>query len=88
VAALSKADMVLDHPNTGFVGPSPAFYCIVLSCVGRGSHKNKNINLSVSELVMIGGFEAFTAVMFQVDVFWVVKPCSVVVGYQRFGGPC
>jgi len=27
-------------------------------------------------------------VMFQVEVFWVVTPCSVVVGYHRFGGPC
>jgi len=25
--------------------------------------------------------------MFQVKVFWIVMPCSVVVGYQRFGGP-
>jgi hypothetical protein len=33
-------------------------------------------------------FEAFTAVMFQVEVYWVVTPCSVVAGYQRFGGPC
>jgi hypothetical protein len=32
--------------------------------------------------------EAFKAVMFQVEVFWVVTPCSVVVGYQHFGGPC
>jgi len=28
------------------------------------------------------------AVMFQVEVFWAVTPCSIVVGYQRFGGPC
>jgi hypothetical protein len=27
-------------------------------------------------------------VMFQVEVFWFVTPCSVVVGYQRFRGPC
>jgi hypothetical protein len=27
------------------------------------------------------GFEAFTVVMFQVEVFGVVMPCSVVVGY-------
>jgi hypothetical protein len=33
-------------------------------------------------------FEAFTAVKIQVDVFWVVTSCGVVVGYQRFGGPC
>jgi hypothetical protein len=26
-------------------------------------------------------FEAFTAVMFQVEFVWVVTPCSVVVGY-------
>jgi hypothetical protein len=25
--------------------------------------------------------------VFQVEVLWVVTPCSVV-GYQRFGGPC
>jgi len=22
------------------------------------------------------------------EIFWAVKPCSVMVGYQRFGGPC
>jgi hypothetical protein len=25
---------------------------------------------------------------FQVEVFWAVTLCNVVVGYQRFGGPC
>jgi len=24
----------------------------------------------------------------QVEIFWVIRPCSVVVGYQRFRGPC
>jgi len=33
-------------------------------------------------------FEAFKAVKIQVDVFSVVTPSSVVVGYQRFVGPC
>jgi hypothetical protein len=33
-------------------------------------------------------FEAFMAVMIQVEVFCVVMPCSVVVGYHRFRGPC
>jgi len=32
-------------------------------------------------------FEAFTAVKIHVDVFWVVTPCSAVLGYQHFGGP-
>jgi len=26
--------------------------------------------------------------MFQVQVFWVVTPCNVVVGYQLFRDPC
>jgi hypothetical protein len=25
-------------------------------------------------------FEALTAVMFQVEIFWVTTPCSIVVG--------
>jgi hypothetical protein len=24
----------------------------------------------------------------QLEAFWVVMPCNVVVGYQRLGGPC
>jgi hypothetical protein len=37
--------------------------------------------------LMDASFEAFTGVMFQVEVFWVVTPCSVVVGYQNFRSP-
>jgi len=33
-------------------------------------------------------FMVFTAVKAQVEVFWVVLPCSVVVGYQHFGWRC
>jgi hypothetical protein len=33
-------------------------------------------------------FEVSAAVRIQVEVFWVVTPYSIVVGYQRFGGPC
>jgi len=33
-------------------------------------------------------FESFTAVMFSSRGLWVVTPCSVVVGYRRFRGPC
>jgi hypothetical protein len=35
-----------------------------------------------------GSSEAFRAVMFQVEVFWIVTPCNVMVGYQRSRGPC
>jgi len=30
----------------------------------------------------------FNFALFQLDVFWVVTPCSVVVGYQHLTGPC
>jgi len=35
-------------------------------------------------------FEAFTLVKIQVEIFRVVTPWTwtIVVGYQRFGGPC
>jgi hypothetical protein len=32
-------------------------------------------------------FEVLTGVRFPVGVFWAVTPC-IVVGYQRFEGPC
>jgi hypothetical protein len=34
------------------------------------------------------GFEVPTAVSTKMAVFWVVEPCSLVVVYQRFRGPC
>jgi hypothetical protein len=33
-------------------------------------------------------FQLFTTMKIQVVVLWVVKPCSDVVRYRRFGGPC
>jgi hypothetical protein len=33
-------------------------------------------------------FEVFTAAKIQVEVFWIVMPCRVAVGYQHFGRPC
>jgi hypothetical protein len=32
--------------------------------------------------------EAFTTIMFQVEVFWIVTPCGVVVGYLRRDTAC
>jgi hypothetical protein len=31
--------------------------------------------------------EIFTTIKIQYVVFWVVKSCTVVVGYRHFGGP-
>jgi len=28
------------------------------------------------------------AMMIQVEIFWVVMPCSALVGYHHFWGPC
>jgi hypothetical protein len=33
-------------------------------------------------------FEVFTTVSIHVEIFWVLEPFSVVVGYQRFGESC
>jgi len=38
--------------------------------------------------IYFASFEAFTATMFEVEVFWVVTPCNVVVGYQLSRDPC
>jgi len=40
-------------------------------------------------VIVSEGINEFTTfvVKIQVQVFWVVKTCSVVVGYQYFGGP-
>jgi hypothetical protein len=40
-----------------------------------------------TQTTYIERFKVFTTVKILVEVFWVVTPCSVVVGYQRFGGP-
>jgi len=37
-------------------------------------------------MVMNARFDDFTALKTQGEVFGVVTPCSVVVGYRRFGG--
>jgi hypothetical protein len=36
----------------------------------------------------LSSFEVGTTVAFQVEVLRVVTLCGVVVGYQRFRGPC
>jgi len=37
---------------------------------------------------MLKVLEIFADRTMKPAVFWVVKPCSVVVAYQRFGKPC
>jgi hypothetical protein len=40
------------------------------------------------KIMCVFTFEIFTAMKVQVEVFWVMTPCSVAVGCQRFGGTC
>jgi hypothetical protein len=33
-------------------------------------------------------FDFFMGMRIEVEVFWAVMPCRVIVGYQHFGGLC
>jgi len=50
--------------------------------------KNMYCNIFTVTVFRDASFEAFTAVMIQVEVFQVVTLCSVVVEYQCFRGHC
>jgi hypothetical protein len=47
-----------------------------------------NFELMKRFFMSSAGFDILTAIKIQVVIFCVVMPCSVVVGYQRFTGPC
>jgi hypothetical protein len=54
----------------------------IQGCIQKVQQIKPSINLYT-----IAGFEAFTAVMFQIQVFWVVTQCSVcgrIPSFQRF----
>jgi hypothetical protein len=51
------------------------------------THLMKNAMTTAVRTRIDATFGVFTAVKIQVDVFWVLTPCSVVVGYQRFRDP-
>jgi len=58
----------------------------------RNQHKNQRDVQSNKEQncktgLLHHSFGAFMAVKIQVEIFWIVTTCNVVVGYQRFGGP-
>jgi hypothetical protein len=48
----------------------------------RSLYRASSLKTTASELAKYNmSFEAFMAVMFQIEVFWVVMLCSAVVGY-------
>jgi len=40
------------------------------------------------DFIRLAGFLVFAALKIQVEVFWVMTPYNVAVGYHSFGGPC
>jgi hypothetical protein len=46
--------------------------------------KGERQSINTISLSTTASFGAFTVVMFQVEVFWVVTTCSVMVGYKHF----
>jgi hypothetical protein len=49
---------------------------------------NNNTNINNACICTQIEFEVLTAVSTKMTVFWVVAQCSLVVVYQRVGGPC
>jgi hypothetical protein len=70
------------HPHKWLSFSDIYYSCVDSSVVFQQQHMFSFL------YILSASFEAFTAVMFQVEIFWGVMPCSVVVGYQRFRGPC
>jgi len=52
----------------------------------QGLNSNSEMDV-ITARYFDGNLEVFT-VIFQVEIFWAVTLCSVVVRYQHFGGPC
>jgi hypothetical protein len=50
--------------------------------------QKKNVKRGPGERSKDATFEIFTTVKIQLEVLWVVTPCSFVVGCQRFKDPC
>jgi len=56
--------------------------------VHSGRVGEKRIETFGLEISSKARYEVSTAIMIHVVVFQFVIPCSDVVGYRRFGGPC
>jgi hypothetical protein len=88
----------------GFPISKPSTNCVLMKCTNRlqPTYHNATSDTEIFEATMenslsikwrtvtttIVRLEVFMAVKIQTEIFWVVMPCSVVVGYQHFRGPC
>jgi hypothetical protein len=51
-------------------------------------HWGKAINPEKQNSIQNVTSEFLTAANIHFEVFWILTPCSVLAGYQHFGGPC
>jgi len=75
---LRQATTASFETQSPFTIISPSHFTVSNLCSWNRSVNNRRINYV--------RFEVFKAVKIQVVVFWVVTPCSDVLGYRRFGG--
>jgi hypothetical protein len=66
---------------------------LIIQCTTRASknlgYRLSDIMCSVTVLqIRICKIVPNTKNIFQIEVFWVVTPCNVLIRYQRFRGPC
>jgi hypothetical protein len=77
----------------GAIPPFPQ-YALIARCSVKKKHSD-NFNFTFTFTCFFNyanryfdtRFEVYKSVKVQVEIFCVVTPCNVVVGYQRFGGP-
>jgi hypothetical protein len=65
------------HPN----------YMVLMHKDNFSFYYNQYVHILGKDYEFCARFEVIVVVNVQVG-FWVVTPCSVVVGYQHFRGPC
>jgi hypothetical protein len=60
----------------------------VLPHVQSAAEKRSIIKIASELVSIIARFSAAPCIRFQIELFWIVMPCDVVVGYQLVRGPC
>jgi hypothetical protein len=81
--------LIKEHAIKTYGQVEVELYALLSSAIDGGQWSASSLKevVHLSKLQLSNAsFKDFAAVMFQVEVFWVVMPRGVVVGYQRFRG--
>jgi len=81
-------DSYSDLKQTGCCGTVKSSFGSILRQFNSGPNITTNLTSVLIILSHYTRYGVFTAVKIQDEFFYIVTPCSVVVGYQNFGGPC